>query len=81
MRDIEATFRDDGGRCVLTRSAASAVCERLWDEYQAFARRDLGELDVVYLFLDAVAERLHLGQPREAVLRAWGIDSRRRQRA
>ena len=51
------------------------MCERLWDEYQAFAQSDLGELDIVYLFLDGVAERLHLGQPREAVLAAWGIDS------
>jgi transposase-like protein len=75
MRDIEAAFTDAAGRCVLTRTAASAVCERLWDEYQAFAQRDLGELDIVYLFLDGVAERLHLGQPREAVLAAWGIDA------
>lgn len=74
MRDIEAAFTDEAGRCVLTRSAASVVCERLWGEYQAFAQRDLGDLDVVYLFLDGVAERLHLGQPREAVLAAWGID-------
>lgn len=76
MRDIEAAFTDASGRCVLTRSAASAVCERLWDEYQAFARRDLSELDIVYLFIDGVAERLHLGQPREAVLAAWGIDAK-----
>ncbi len=76
MRDIEAAFTDDCGRCALSRSAASAVCERLWDEYQAFARRDLSELDIVYLFLDGVAERLHLGQPREAVLAAWGIDTK-----
>jgi transposase-like protein len=75
MRDIEAAFTDETGRCVLSRTAASAVCERLWGEYQAFAQRDLGELDIVYLFLDGVAERLHLGQPREAVLAAWGIDS------
>src|SRR5207302_558719 len=25
------------------------------------------------LFVDGIAERLHLGQPREAVLAAWGI--------
>ncbi len=31
------------------------------------------EQDVVYLFVDGIAERLHLGQPREAVLAAWGI--------
>ena len=30
----------------------------------------------MYLFVDGVAERLHLGQPREAVLAAWGIDER-----
>lgn len=75
MRDIEAAFTDAAGRCVLTRSAASAVCERLWDEYQAFAQRGLSNLDIVYLFVDGVAERLHLGQPREAVLAAWGIDA------
>jgi transposase-like protein len=28
---------------------------------------------VLYLFVDGIAERLHLGQPREAVLAAWGI--------
>jgi transposase-like protein len=76
MRDIEAAFTDEAGRCVLTKSAASAVCERLWGEYQAFAQRDLGDLDIVYLFVDGVAERLHLGQPREAVLAAWGIDAK-----
>ena len=26
-----------------------------------------------YLFIDGIAERLHLGQSREAVLAAWGI--------
>jgi transposase-like protein len=45
----------------------------LWAEYEAFAGRDLGEFDVLYLFVDGIAERLHLGQPREAVLAAWGI--------
>jgi hypothetical protein len=28
---------------------------------------------VIYLFVDGIAERLHLGQPREAVLDAWGV--------
>jgi hypothetical protein len=28
---------------------------------------------VAYLFVDGVAERLHAGMPREAVLCAWGI--------
>ena len=50
-----------------------AVTERLWAEYEAFAGRDLAEFDLVYLFVDGIVERLHLGQPREAVLAAWGI--------
>jgi CheY-like chemotaxis protein len=41
--------------------------------YEGFASRDLAEFDVVYLLVDGIAERLHLGQPREAVLAAWGI--------
>lgn len=76
MRDIEAAFTDARGRCVLTRSAASRVAERLWTDYQEFATRSLAELKIVYLFVDGVAERLHLGQPREAVLAAWGLDER-----
>jgi transposase-like protein len=73
VRDIEAAFVDESGRCVLTRSAVSAVTERLWADYQVFASRDLSDQTVVYLFVDGIAERLHLGQPREAVLAAWGI--------
>ncbi|MGH7947387.1 MAG: IS256 family transposase [Opitutaceae bacterium] len=73
VRDIEAAFTDASGRCVLTKSAASELTERLWADYQAFASRDLAEFKVLYLFVDGVAEKLHLGQPREAVLTAWGI--------
>lgn len=76
VRDIEAAFVDEGGRCVLSKSAVSLVTERLWADYQAFASRDLSEHEVVYLFVDGIAERLHLGQPREAVLAAWGITAK-----
>ncbi|MGH8569651.1 MAG: IS256 family transposase, partial [Gammaproteobacteria bacterium] len=72
-RDIEALFADDDGRSLLSRTAVSEITERLWAEYEAFAGRDLSEFEVVYLFVDGIAERLHLGQPREAVLAAWGI--------
>lgn len=73
MRDIEAAFTGADGRCVLTKSAASQVTERLWEDYVAFTGRDLAGPPILYLFLDGVAERLHLGQPREPVLAAWGI--------
>jgi transposase-like protein len=72
-RDIEAAFRDETGASVLSRTAVSQVTERLWQEYEAFATRDLSEFQVAYLFVDGVAERLHAGLPREAVLCAWGI--------
>jgi putative transposase len=74
VRGIEAVaFTDRRGRCVLSRSAASRVSEALWTEYQEFARRDLSGSDLAYLFVDGIHQRLHLDQPREAVLAAWGI--------
>ena len=72
-RDIEGLFADAAGKPLLSGTAVSEITERLWAQYQAFASRDLSEFEVVYLFVDGVAERLHLGQPREAVLAAWGI--------
>jgi transposase-like protein len=71
-RDIEAAFRDATGASVPRRSAVSQVTERLWQEYEAFASRALSECQVAYFFVDGVAERLHAGMPREAVLCAWG---------
>jgi transposase-like protein len=72
-RDIEAALCDDKGRSLLSRTAVSQVTERLWEEYEAFASRDLSEYEIAYLFADGIAERLHGGQRREAVLCAWGI--------
>lgn len=72
-RDIEAAFRDATGASVLSRSAVSQVTERLWQEYEAFATRDLSEFPTAYVFVDGVAARLHAGMPREAVLCAWGL--------
>ncbi len=75
MRDIEKAFTDENGRCALTKSAASQVAEKLWQDYQAFAARDLSGNDILFLFMDGVAEKLHIGQRREPVLAAWGIAS------
>ena len=70
--ELEALFADEDGRSLLSRTAVSEITERLWKEYEAFVSRDLAEFEVVYLFIDGIAERLHLDQPREAVLAAWG---------
>ena len=72
-RDIEALMADETGKPLLSRTAVSEITERLWAEYEGFASRDLSEFEIAYLFVDGIAERLHLGQPREAVLAAWGI--------
>ena len=72
-RDVEAAFRDATGASLLSRTAVSQVTERLGQEYEAFATRDLSEFAVAYFFVDGVAERLHAGLPRAAVLCAWGI--------
>ena len=73
-RDIEAAFTDDAGNKLLSRSAVSDITEVLWQQYEAFATRDLSGCELAYLFLDGVAERLNPGERREAVLCAWGID-------
>jgi transposase-like protein len=73
-RDIEDATRGADGKALLSRSAVSQATEQLWSEYEAFATRDLSEHQIVYLFLDGVAERLHPGQKKDAVLCAWGID-------
>lgn len=75
-RDIEDAFRDATGECLLSRSAVSELTEVLWEEYQAFCERDLSEIEVEYLFLDAVYESLRRqGGVKEGVLCAWAICS------
>jgi putative transposase len=79
VRDIEDAFKDETGRLLLSRTAVSQLGERLWEDYQAFAQRDLGEYEITYLFVDGIAERLRPGAKREPVLVAWGftIEGRR----
>lgn len=74
LRDVEDAFRDSQGKAMLSRSAAGEIAEKLWEQYEAFATRDLSAYEIDYLFLDGVAERLNPGQRRDAVLAAWGID-------
>jgi putative transposase len=73
VRDIEDAFRDERGRLLLSRTAVSELGEQLWADYQDFAARDLGEYDIIYLFVDGIAERIRPGQRREPVMAAWGF--------
>ena len=65
VRDIEDAFRNDKGELLLSRTAVSEIGERLWNDYQEFATRDLGGHDIACLFVDGVAERVRPGQRRE----------------
>jgi transposase-like protein len=73
VRDIEDAFRADDGRLLLSRTAVSEPGEQLWQDYQGFATRDLGEHEIVYLFACGIAERIRPGQRREPVMAAWGF--------
>lgn len=75
VRDIEDAFKDESGRLLLSKTAVSEIGARLWADYQEFCRRDLGEHEIIYLFVDGIAERIRPGQKREPVLAAWGIAS------
>ncbi len=73
VRDIEDAFRADDGQLLLSRTAVSELGEQLWRDYQDFATRDLGKHEIVYLFVDGIAERIRPGQRREPVMAAWGF--------
>ena len=73
VRDIEDAFRDESGRLLLSKTAVAEMGEQLWQDYQVFKNRDLGEYEIAYLFIDGIAERLRPGQKREPVLAAWGF--------
>lgn len=79
VRDIEDAFKDETGRLLLSRTAVSEIGERLWADYQEFASRDLNEYEIVYLFVDGIAERIRPGQRREPVLAAWGFTAEGRK--
>jgi putative transposase len=73
VRDIEDAFKDETGRLLLSKTAVAEIGKQLWEDYQAFKSRDLGEYDIAYLFIDGIAERIRPGQKREPVLAAWGF--------
>jgi putative transposase len=72
-RDVEDAFRDATGELLISKSAVSEITDRLWEDYQAFISRDLSEVEVEYLFVDAVFESLRRHGAKEALLVGWGI--------
>lgn len=74
-RDVEDAFRDATGELLISKSAVSEITDRLWEDYQAFITRDLADLEVEYVFVDAVFESLRRHGAKEALLVGWCIAS------
>jgi putative transposase len=72
MRDIESLC-DKAGLGKLSKSTASRICLELRERFDAFKRRDLYEVRLAALFLDAVFLSVRPDGPKEGVLVAWGF--------
>ena len=72
MRDVESLC-EHAGLGKLSRSAASRICEELKERFERFRRRDLYEIRLVALFLDATFIAVRPDGPKEGVLVAWGF--------
>jgi transposase-like protein len=57
----------------LSKATASRICQELRERYEHFTRRDLYDIQIVALFLDAVFLPVRPGGPKEGVLVAWGF--------
>jgi putative transposase len=79
-RDVEECFRDEAtGELMISRSAVSEITDQLWEDYRTFCERDLSEIEVEYLFLDAVYESLRRYGAKEGILAAWCITTEGRK--
>lgn len=72
MRDIESLC-EQAGLGKLSKATASRICTELRERFEAFKRRDLYDVQVAALFLDAVFLSVRPNGPKEGVLVAWGF--------
>jgi putative transposase len=72
MRDIESLC-EKAGLGKLSKTTASRICQELRERFEQFKRRDLYDIDVAALFLDAVFLSVRPDGPKEGVLVAWGF--------
>src|SRR5204862_7862044 len=72
MRDVESLV-EKAGRGKLSKSTASRMCEELKERFEKFPRRDLYDMNLVALFLDATYVSVRPSGPKEGVLVAWGF--------
>ena len=72
MRDVESLC-EQAGLGKLSKSTASRICQELRDRFAAFGRRDLYDIRLAALFLDATFLAVRRDGPKEGVLVAWGF--------
>jgi putative transposase len=72
MRDVESLC-EEAGLGKLSKSTASRICKGLRERFEAFKRRDLYQVKLVALFLDAIYLNVRPKGPKEGVLCAWGF--------
>jgi transposase-like protein len=72
MRDVE-DLCEKAGLGKLSKSTASRMCEELKERFAAFKRRDLYDIHLAALFLDATFISVRPSGPKEGVLVAWGF--------
>src|SRR3954467_12727262 len=72
MRDVESLC-EEAGLGGISKATASRICTELRDRFEAFKLRDLYEIRVFALFLDATFLAVRPSGPKEGVLVAWGF--------
>ena len=72
MRDVESLC-DQAGLGKLSKSTAVRICSELRERFAAFGRRDLYDIHVAALILDATFLAVRRDGPTEGVLIAWGF--------
>ena len=72
MRDVESLC-DEAGLGKLSKATVSRMCQELKERFERFRRRDLYEIRLVALFLDATFIAVRPDGPKEGVLVAWGF--------
>lgn len=76
VRDIEDILRDKEGKTYLSHSVISQLTKRLWEEYNAFLEERLEDIEVVYIYCDAVYESMRIYKgPKEGILVVWAVVS------
>jgi putative transposase len=72
MRDAESLC-EEAGLGKVSKSTASRICKQLRERFVAFMARDLSQIHLVALFLDAIHLPVRPSGATEGVLCAWGI--------